>query len=209
MGYASGTIVAWYGVGGHNANAARTGPIRATRIVHLQLGDDAMKYAFDAFSGTHVWTFGNGIDDVRYTQPVIVSDSPVALPMLANGAKQKIADAAAIPRDTKTGKSATDQEKRDAMQAIVDRLNNGVWNADRTGATKPKPIDVAALVAAIVALRQRPEAAVKAFVDAKTEEQRFALAMSDEFRLEYAMQCVKMRPVVALDDAALAEIDAL
>ena len=168
-----------------------------------------MKYAFDAFSGTHVWTFGNGLEDVRYTQPVIVSDSPVAAPMLANGAKQKIADAGAIPRDTKTGKSATDAEKRDAMQAVVERLNNGVWNAERTGATKARPIDVAALVAAIVTLRQRPVEKVQAFVAAKTEEQRFALAMSDEFRLEYAMQCVKIRPVVALDDEQLAEIDAL
>lgn len=45
-----------------------------------------------------------------------------------HGYEQKVRDAAAIPRDTKTGASATPQEKFDAMQAVVDSLHAGVWN---------------------------------------------------------------------------------
>lgn len=45
-----------------------------------------------------------------------------------HGYEQKVRDAAAIPRDTKTGASASPQEKFDAMQAVVDSLHAGVWN---------------------------------------------------------------------------------
>lgn len=44
------------------------------------------------------------------------------------GLRSKIVDAAAIPRDTATGKSATDEEKAIAVRAMVERLRGGVWN---------------------------------------------------------------------------------
>jgi hypothetical protein len=58
--------------------------------------------------------------------------------LMAHGLKQKVADAAAIPRDTETGRSATNAEKIAAMQAVAARLVNGEWNAvkgDGSGAT--------------------------------------------------------------------------
>jgi hypothetical protein len=47
---------------------------------------------------------------------------------MMSGLRSKIIDAAAIPRDTATGKSATDEEKAQAVRAMVERLRGGVWN---------------------------------------------------------------------------------
>lgn len=168
-----------------------------------------MKHAFNAPTRTHTWTFSRDVNDVRYVVTKYDVD-PVDDAAMVHGFKQKIADAAAIPF-AKNDRYATDQEKRDAMQAVVDRLNDGKWNAELGGGgKKPKLVNVEALVAAIVAIRGRAEAAVRAFVDAKTEEQRNALSMNDEFWLEYAMQCVRLAgPAKALDAGLTDELDAL
>ena len=54
---------------------------------------------------------------------------------LLHGLKQRVTDAAALARDTTTGKSATPQEKFDAMRAIVDHLASGSeeWEIRRAG----------------------------------------------------------------------------
>lgn len=49
-----------------------------------------------------------------------------------HGYEQKVRDAAAIPRDTKTGLSASPQEKFDAMEGVVESLHEGVWNVKGT-----------------------------------------------------------------------------
>lgn len=54
--------------------------------------------------------------------------------LAVHGAKQKICDAAAIPRDTETGRSATPAQKLEAMRTVAERLLNGEWGAERTGA---------------------------------------------------------------------------
>lgn len=166
-----------------------------------------MQYSFDEPSRTHTWSFGDGLADVSYIQPEIVSDDPVAVPMLTNGAKQKIADSAALVRDTKTGQSATMREKHDAMQAVVDRLMRGEWNAQAGG--KPRVVDVDCLVAAIAATRGKPVIGVRAYVEGRTEEQRKALADSKEFAEAYVIVVAQKRPVRELDDATDAEIDAI
>lgn len=51
--------------------------------------------------------------------------------LVLHGLKQKICDAAAIPRDTDTGRSATPQQKYDAMRAVADRLLAGEWGIAR------------------------------------------------------------------------------
>jgi hypothetical protein len=48
-----------------------------------------------------------------------------------HGLKQKICDAAAIPRDTETGRSATPQEKFAAMRRVADSLLAGEWGVKR------------------------------------------------------------------------------
>lgn len=58
--------------------------------------------------------------------------------LMAHGLKQKVADAAAIPRDVDTGRSATNEDKIHAMRAVADRLVAGEWSAragDGTGTT--------------------------------------------------------------------------
>lgn len=44
---------------------------------------------------------------------------------MGHGIDQRVCDAAALSRDTSTGKSATPQEKFEAMRRIVDHLNSG------------------------------------------------------------------------------------
>lgn len=53
--------------------------------------------------------------------------------LMMHGLKQKVADAAAIPRDTETGRSAADADKIAAMQAVATRLVAGEWSAVREG----------------------------------------------------------------------------
>lgn len=53
--------------------------------------------------------------------------------LMVHGLKQKVADAAAIPRSTETGRAASDEEKIDAMRAVANRLMMGQWNATREG----------------------------------------------------------------------------
>jgi hypothetical protein len=48
-----------------------------------------------------------------------------------HGMKQKLVDAAAIARDTTTGKSATPEDKQAAVTKVYDRLMEGEWNAPR------------------------------------------------------------------------------
>lgn len=53
--------------------------------------------------------------------------------LMLHGLKQKIVDAAAIPRCTDTGRAASDADKIDAMRAVAERLMAGEWNATREG----------------------------------------------------------------------------
>jgi len=52
---------------------------------------------------------------------------------LMHGLKQKLVDAAAIARNPDTGRSATIDDKFEAVKAVYDRLLAGSWNAIRTG----------------------------------------------------------------------------
>lgn len=49
--------------------------------------------------------------------------------LMLHGLKQKVADAAAIPRDTETGRSASDEDKIAAMRAVAGRIVAGEWAA--------------------------------------------------------------------------------
>jgi len=50
-----------------------------------------------------------------------------------HGLKQKLCDAAAISRDPDTGRSATIDDKYQAVKTVFDRLKAGEWNATRAG----------------------------------------------------------------------------
>lgn len=88
----------------------------------------------DIFGTTLTLTFSNGKElaiDVNALTPEIVQQATL------HGLKQKLVDAAAITCDKTTGKSATIDDKFNAVQKVWDRLmGNGcapAWNAPREG----------------------------------------------------------------------------
>ena len=92
-----------------------------------------------------------------------------------HGLKQKLVDAAAIARNTETGASATVQDKKEAVLAVLNRLVAGEWNKTREGgesATKGSLL--------LLALgRMNPAgdmAALGERVKAMTDDQRAALS---------------------------------
>ena len=52
---------------------------------------------------------------------------------LLHGLKQKLVDAAAISRNPETGRTATIEDKYDAVKEVYDRLLAGEWNKARAG----------------------------------------------------------------------------
>ena len=87
-----------------------------------------------------------------------------------HGLAQKVGDAAAIERDKETGRSATPQEKFDAMKAVVDHLYaGGDWNRRAEGDGSG---NMGLLVAALIEVTWQPKAELEATVagwDAKTQ----------------------------------------
>ena len=52
---------------------------------------------------------------------------------MMHGLKQKLVDAAAISRNPDTGRSATVEDKYNAVREVYDRLLSGQWNKGRDG----------------------------------------------------------------------------
>lgn len=72
------------------------------------------------------FAYRNGVEEVID----FLSLSPeIRHQLMVHGLKQKVGDAAAIPRDTATGYAATDGDKIAAMSAVIARLRAGQWNA--------------------------------------------------------------------------------
>ena len=144
--------------------------------------NDRIVYSYDAFARRLEWTFGDG-STVYYTIPHDEFLEPICNAALIHGFKQKIADAAAIARNPETGKSATMADKRAAMQKVVDQLNDGMWNAERTGGTG----NVGGLLAvAIAAVKGLPIERVREFLKGKTKAQREAMALVSPYREKIA-----------------------
>lgn len=60
-------------------------------------------------------------------------NADIATQAMWHGLKQKLVDAAAIGRDPDTGRSATIDDKYDAVREVYDRLLSGEWNKTREG----------------------------------------------------------------------------
>lgn len=91
---------------------------------------------------------------------------------LIHGLKQKLVDAGAIPRDTKTGLSATISEKYEAVKAVYDRLLAGQWNETREGGGNAGGMLLRALCRVYPA--KNPEK-LKAWLDGLGEKEKIAL----------------------------------
>jgi len=111
---------------------------------------------------------------------------------MLHGLKQKLVDAAAIARDTATGRAATIQTKYDAVKEIFDRITgeSPSWNRPRAGGTGGQG---GLLARAIARYKNVTIEQAKAYLDRLTDAQKQALRVDpriatviNELRLETA-----------------------
>lgn len=99
----------------------------------------------------------------------------MATACLLHGLKQKIGDAAAIPRDPETGRSATLSDKYAAMSAVRDRLLDGQWFL-RAGTGSGSAGQGGLLYRALVRLYPAKTAEqLRAYLDGKTDAEQAKL----------------------------------
>lgn len=106
-----------------------------------------------------------------------------------HGFVQRISDAAAMARDSKTGASATPQEKFTAMQRLVEHYMGGAeeWSPARSteGVGRPKAENPSArLLRAALKIHapSKDEATIAAFVKERTAAQITALLLSEQLK---------------------------
>jgi hypothetical protein len=128
----------------------------------------------DADEGTLKFTFGDGV-----TRLYDMRDFPNEILRYAtlHGLKQKINDAAAIQRNPETGKSATIQEKRDAIEAMASQIGSGEWNKTGEGDGSS---GLGLLARALT--RLYPDRDIKVFVAGLSKEQQAAMRASARVR---------------------------
>lgn len=131
---------------------------------------------------------------------------------LLHGLKQKLVDAAAISRDTATGRAATIVTKFDAVKEIFDRITGAggetpSWNKPRAGGAGGQG---GLLARAIARYKNVEVAAAKAYLDRLTDAQKQALRVDpriatviNELRAESA------KPAGIDTDALLGGLDDL
>lgn len=154
-------------------NAQRTADAQANK----QLVSDASKKVADVNAeitqnGLLHISFGASGNTVTI-DPSALSDTIRAQATL-HGLKQKLVDAAAIARDTATGRSATSADKEAAVMEVYNRITaaNGTWNKVReAGATAVGGL----LVAALMQMTGKAKPAIIEYLAAKTAEEKAAL----------------------------------
>lgn len=111
---------------------------------------------------------------------------------IMHGLKQKLVDAAAISRNTETGRAASVADKFEAVKEVHDRLLLGEWNKRREGGAGASG---GLLFRALCRMYDGKKTAddIKAFLDAKTDAEKAALrknskvaAIIEEIRAESA-----------------------
>lgn len=111
----------------------------------------------------------------------IIIDANALTPEIRNmammhGLKQKLVDAAALSRNTDTGKPASVEDKYNAVKRVADRLKSpdGSWSEVRGGGEE-KLTGSNILVRALMKMTGRDENHVKEYLSFKTKEERAAL----------------------------------
>ena len=98
---------------------------------------------------------------------------------LIHGLKQKLVDAAAISRNPDTGRSATIDDKYNAVKEVYDRLLSGQWNKTREGGSVKGGLLFRALC--ILYTDKTPEA-IRAFLEKKTAAEKTELRKLGKIR---------------------------
>ena len=157
-------------------------------------------------NGTLVLTFRHG--EVLRVHPESLNPEIQRAAML-HGLKQKLVDAAAISRDTTTGRAATIATKFDAVKEVFDRITGETpsWNRPRAGGAGGQG---GLLARAIARYKSVPVEAAKTYLERLTDAQKQALRVDpriatiiNELRLESA------KPAGIDTDALLGGLDAL
>lgn len=104
--------------------------------------------------------------------PVDLADS-VYKQAVYHGLKQKLVDAAAISRNPETGRSASIEDKYQAVKTVYDRLLAGAWNATREGGGATGGLLLQALMR-MYAGRKTPDQ-LREFLADKTDAEKTAL----------------------------------
>ena len=155
-------------------------------------------------NGTLVLTFRHG--EVLRLHPEALAPEIQRMAML-HGLKQKLVDAAAISRDTTTGRAATIATKYEAVREIFDRITgeNPSWNKPRAGGAGGQG---GLLARAIARYKNVEVSAAKAYLERLTDAQKQALrvdhriaAIINELRIETA------KPAGIDTDALLGGLD--
>lgn len=115
---------------------------------------------------------------------------------MMHGLKQKLVDAAAIARNPDTGRSATPDDKYNAVREVYDRItqSDGTWNKGRTG--EGSGAGNGLLLSALMELRGLPREKVEAYLADKTKEQKAALRDN-----------AKVAPIIARLKAARSKVN--
>lgn len=93
---------------------------------------------------------------------------------IMHGLKQKLVDAAAISRNTDTGRPASIEDKYNAVREVYDRLYAGSWNKIRAAGEGKSSGGLLFKALCRMYASKTPEQ-VRAFLDAKTKEEQAAL----------------------------------
>jgi hypothetical protein len=161
----------------------------------------------DIFGSTLTVTFANG-----KSLEVNVADMPAAMQLQAaiHGMKQKLVDAAAIGRNTDTGRSANIDDKFAAVQEVYDRVvTQGMWNKIRGDGGSSKG-SKSFLCEALMELYKKDRAVITVWMKEKTKEELAALKanykVADIIR---RMEAEKASSVDVDTDSMLDELDGL
>lgn len=123
-------------------------------------------------NGTELVFTGDNGDKI--TVNAMTLNDEIRLAAMMHGLKQKIGDAAAISRDTETGRSATTGDKFDAMREVFERLVAGQWNKTREAGEGGGAGGLLFKALCKVKADKTP-AEVRAYLEGRTKEEQAAL----------------------------------
>lgn len=91
-----------------------------------------------------------------------------------HGLKQRVVDAAALARDTKTGQAAPADEKLEAIQAVVEHLESGTAQWSRVVAGQPKGGLLFEALCRVYGHQKAPSD-IRAWLDTRSDKEQMAL----------------------------------
>lgn len=156
----------------------------------------------DLFGSVLTINFSNG-EELSIDASKLSDD--IKLAAMLHGLKQKLCDAAAIPRDTATGRSATIDDKYRAILAVHTRLTSadGTWNQNREGEQKQSG---GMFLRAMMTITGKSHEEMKKALEEMSKEQIAALKKNPKVIDKMAeLEALNVKPeALAASDALLA-----